>query len=190
MELALQTDLRTIMGEFEYPASYLNWTNTLFSGDQHTLFLQNMLRNTAAATMAAPALSGAVSSATAHGYLPQYRGSAAASLAPAMLNTMTTVEREDEAGGTKIDHIKISANGDFKVSTEGVAQLIAANFLPENRPVNRDRPRRPIRASVETMGAEGYMRYLAQKAEDDKKILEQGWNSNTTGTGPVMGSDW
>jgi hypothetical protein len=150
-----------------------------------------MLRNAAAtATMAAPALSGAVSSATAQGYLPQYRGSAAASLAPAMLN-MSTSERKDETAGMKVDEPKmVTTENGFKVSMEGVVPLIAANFLPENRPINRDRPRRPILASVETMGAEGYMRYLAQKADNDKKILEQGWNPNTTGTGPVMGSDW
>ena len=143
--------------------------------------------------MAAPALSGAISSATAQGYLPQYRGSAAASLAPAMLSpmaTMATIEREDDFGVSRVDQIRMSANGDFSVSTEGVAPLIAANFLPENRPINRDRPRRPVRASVETLGAEGYMRYLTQKAEDNKKIIDDSWNPNTTGTGPVMGSDW
>ena len=149
-----------------------------------------MLRNTAAATMAAPALSGAISSATAQGYLPSHRGSAAASLAPAMFNALTTLERQDDSGLMKIDHIKISADGSFEVSTEGVAPLIAANFLPENPPVDRDRPHRPVRASIETLGAEGYLRYLTQKAEVDKKIVEEGWNSNTTGTGPVMGSDW
>jgi hypothetical protein len=149
-----------------------------------------MLRNTAAATMAAPAVSGAISSATAKGYLPQYRGSAIASLAPAMLTIMTTLERTDENGVAKVDHIKISADGNFEVSTDGVVPLVAANFLPENRPLDRDRPHRPIRASIETLGAEGYMHYLTQKAEDDKKILEEGWNSNTIGTGPIMGSDW
>ena len=71
-----------------------------------------------------------------------------------------------------------------------VAPLIAANFLPENRPLNRDRPRVPIRASPESMGAEAYMRHLAAKAEEDARIIAQGWDSNTTGTGPVMGSDW
>jgi hypothetical protein len=149
-----------------------------------------MLRNTAAAAMSAPAVSGTVSSATAQGYLPSLRGSAAASLAPAMLNTLTTMEREDQTGLMKIDHIKISADGNFEVSTEGVAPLIAKNFSPENRPLDRDRPHRPVRASVETLGAEGYLRYLTEKAEADKKIVEDGWNSNTTGTGPVMGSDW
>ena len=153
-------------------------------------FMKNMLRNAAAsATMAAPALSGRVSSATAQGYLPQYRGSAAASLAPAMLN-ISTLKREDEIASMKVDEPKASMGNDIKVSLEGVVPLIAANFLPENRPTDRDRPRRPILASVEAMGAEAYMRYLAQNADNDKKILEQGWNSNTTGKGPVMGSDW
>ena len=145
-----------------------------------------MLKATAAASMAAPAFS----SATAVGYLPQYRGTAAASLAPAMLSSMKALEREDEIASVKADQVDLTCEGVLKVSTEGVAPLIAANFLPEDRPVNRDRPRKPIRASIETMGAEGYMRYLSQKVEADKKILEQGWNSYTTGTGPVMGSDW
>ena len=140
--------------------------------------------------MAAPAVSGSISSATAQGYLPSHRGSAAASLAPTIFNTLTMLERKDESGTLTIDHIKINADGKFEVSTEGVAPLIAANFLPENRPLDRDRPRRPVHASVETLGAEGYLRYLTQKAEGDKKIAEEGWNSNTTGTGPVMGSDW
>jgi hypothetical protein len=100
------------------------------------------------------------------------------------------MEREYENGVVKTDIIKISADGNLEVSTEGMAPLIAANFLPEDRPINRDRPRRPVRASVDSLGAEGYLRYITQKAEDDKRIVEEGWNSKTTGTGPVMGSDW
>jgi len=149
--------------------------------EQQSLFLQNMLRSTAQATMAAPALSGAISPATAQGYLPQYRGSAAASLAPTVLN-IPFLEREGEHFITK--------NDQTGSSTSGIAPLIAANFLPENRPLNRDRGPRPIRPSPETMGAEGYMRYVSQKATEDKKIIEQGWNAGTTATGPVMGSDW
>ncbi len=149
-----------------------------------------MLRNTAAVTMAAPAAPGAISSATAKGYLPSLRGTATASLVPAILNPLTTMEREYENGVVKTDIIKISADGNLEVSTEGMAPLIAANFLPEDRPINRDRPRRPVRASVDSLGAEGYLRYITQKAEDDKRIVEEGWNSKTTGTGPVMGSDW
>jgi hypothetical protein len=147
-----------------------------------------MLRN--AVTKPAPALSGPVSSATAQGYLPLYRGSAAASLAPAML-TMNTLEREDEPVGTKAEQARILVDNAIKATLGTVVPLKAENFLPENRPTNRDRPHRPILASPETMGAEGYMRYLSQKAEDDKKILEQGWNANTTAKGPVAtGSEW
>lgn len=132
-----------------------------------------MLKNTA---QVAQAVSGTVSSTTAQGYLPQYHGSAAASLAPAITNIATS-DRESE----RITN---------KTQSTGVAPLIAANFLPENRPLNRDRTPRPIRPSPETMGAGAYMRYVAQKAEADKKVIEQGWNANTTGMGPVMGSDW
>lgn len=127
--------------------------------------------------MAAPALSGAVSSATAQGYLPQYHGFAAASLAPAIL-TNPASERGIAPPTTKPDAPK-EYHG-------GVAPIVAANFLPENRPLNRDQIPRP-----ERMGAEAYMRYLTRKADDDdQKIVEQGWNSSTTGTGPVMGSNW
>ena len=148
----------------------------LHSAEQQTLFLQNMLRNTTQTTMAAPALSGAVSSATARGYLPQYRGSAAASLAPAML-TNPASGRDTEPPSAKPDGPK-EYNG-------SIAPLVAANFLPENRPLNRDQISRP-----ETMGADAYMRYITRKADDDPKVVDQGWNSNTTGTGPVMGSNW
>jgi len=130
-----------------------------------------MLRNSTQATMAAPALSGMVSPATAQGYLPQYHGAAAASLAPAALN-VTATEQNTERHSMKMD------------MSSGIAPLIAANFLPENRPLNRDRP------ESGTTGAEGYMRYISQKANEDQKIIKQGWNANTTATGPVMGSDW
>jgi len=62
--------------------------------------------------------------------------------------------------------------------------------LLENRPLNRDRAPRSTRNSPDPVGAEEYMRYLTRKADEDQKIIEQGWNANTTGTGPVMGSDW
>ena len=139
-----------------------------------------MLKNTAQAAMCAPA-SGMLSSATAQGYLPQYRGSATASLAPAM-PTPPTTKCDSERSTLKVENLRLSM--------EDVAPLVAANFLPENRPLTRDRSSRPMRASAESMDAEGYMRYLSQKADEDKRIIEQGWNSNTTGTSPVMGSDW
>lgn len=143
-----------------------NYTSSV---DQQSQLLQNMLRNTHLAVMSAPApaLSGMVSSTTAQGYLPIYRGSAAASLSPTMG-----------------DH---KANG-----TMGVPHHVAASFLPENRPLNPDD--RPgllhKRTSSENMGAEAYMRYLTNKADNDQRIIDSGWNTNTSATGPVMGSDW
>jgi hypothetical protein len=150
-------------------------TNNIFSSEQHNLFLHNMLRNTAQIAMAAPAL-GTVSSATAQGYLPQYRGSAAASLAPAMFHSPG---RDGEHQTSKVEQPPSSI--------DSIAPLIASNFLPENRPLNRDRS--PVRPS-DTLGTEAYKRYLSRKADGDKKVIEQGWNANTTATGPVMGSDW
>ncbi|KAE9380250.1 hypothetical protein N431DRAFT_323499 [Stipitochalara longipes BDJ] len=153
------------------------------SVEQQTLFLQNMLKNTTQTHMASPALSGAISSATAQGYLPQYRGSAAASLAPAMANYSTS-ERDSERPTTKSE-----ATYDTVI---GGASILAANFLPENRPLNVNRLQRPTPPPVETMGAEEYMRYLTQKDEADKKLFEKHYNADgsQSGTGPVSGSDW
>jgi hypothetical protein len=138
-----------------------------------------MLKKQTTMAMSGPVLSGAVSSATATGYLPQYRGSAAASLAPTIVN-VSGAERELERPASKF--------GLSKEFTDNPAQLNPVNFLPENRPLSRDE--RSTRPSPEHLGAEGYMRYISQKAADDKKAIERGWNSNTTGTGPIMGSDW
>lgn len=131
-----------------------------------------MLRNSAQTTMVAPALSGTISATTAQGYLPQYRGAAAASLAPSALS-VTADDRTGERSSMKPEPLN------------GFGPLLAANLLPENRPLNR-----AVRPSPDFVGAEGYMRYLSQKANEDKKIVEQGWNAKTTATGPVMGSDW
>jgi hypothetical protein len=126
-------------------------TDDFKSVEQQTLFLQNMLKNTDQTQMTSPALSGAISSATAQGYLPQYRGSAAASLAPAIVN-FTTGERDGERTMAKADVTHDSATG--------VAPSHAANFLPENRPFSRNRLQRPTLPPAENMRAEEYMRYL------------------------------
>lgn len=126
--------------------------------------------------MSSPALLGGITSATAQGYLPQYRGSAAASLSPAILN-VAGVDRDQDHSTSKIESPRV-ANGSFA----------GVNVLSENRPLSRAIP--IVRLPGEIMDAEGYMRYLAQKAEDDKQVKQHGWNTNTTGTGPVMGSDW
>lgn len=133
-----------------------------------------MLKKQPTMTMSGSVLSGAVSSTTATGYLPQYRGSAAASLAPTIMN-VSGAEREPERPTSK--------SGLSKDITEGGAQLNPVNFLPENLPLSRDE--RSARPSPEHLGAEGYMRYVSQKADEDKNAIEQGWNANTTGTGPV-----
>lgn len=129
--------------------------------------------------MSGPALSGGVSSAIAHGYLPHYRGTAAAALSPALLN-VAGIERD-------LDHDTMKTESPKDVNGASPHNN-AANNLSENRPLSRAIP--IVRPAPETMDAEGYMRYLTQKADDDKKVSELGWNPNTTGKGPIMGSDW
>ncbi len=118
--------------------------------------------------MVGTALSGTVSSATAQGYLPQYRGSAAASLAPAMTN-VTASERDADQSPAKA-----------QTSKGNSISFTAVNSLPENRPL-LDCPQGAITQSTDNMGAEGYMRFLTEKDEKNKKIIEEN-------TGPVMGS--
>lgn len=127
-------------------------------------------------------LSGTVSSATAQGYLPQYRGSAAASLAPAVLN-IPSAERDSEHSTTKVDTAKDSVFG--------LTSLTAVNFLPENHPLTQDRTQRPIAASADALDAEGYLRMLGRMGDDNnKEDVEQGWSGKTSGSGPVMSSEW
>lgn len=151
----------------------------MVSSELHTLFLQNMLKSDAQIGMAAPALR-TVSSATAWGYLPQYRGSAAASLAPAMLS-ISTSERDGERPSPRFQQPK-------RHSDDGLP-VIVPGHLSENRPLERDQPPRPLVPTGDGLDAEGYMRYLAQK-DRDKRITEHGWNANAAGSRHVMGSDW
>jgi hypothetical protein len=164
---------------FIVPLLYVGLTNT-FSSEQQTVFLQNMLKRTAQAGMAAPALR-TVFSATAQGYLPQYYGSAAASLAPALFSIPTPAR-----GG-----VHPSPKTEQSIPTvDGTIPINAANFLAENQPLNRNGCLRPIQTVSDALDGEGYMRYLSQKADEDKRIIDQGWNASTTATGPVMSSDW
>jgi hypothetical protein len=127
-------------------------------------------------------LSGTVSSATAQGYLPQYRGSAAASLAPTVLN-IPSAERDSERSTAKVDTAKDSLFG--------LTPFTAANFLLENRPLSRDRTQRPIAASVDALDAEGYLRTVGRMGDDNNKDdVEQGWSGKASGSGPVMSSEW
>jgi hypothetical protein len=137
------------------------------------VFLQNMLKNTAQLGVSAPALR-TVSSATAQGYLPQYRGSAAASLAPAMLN----ISNHERGGGLNSSKTEQQLH-----SPDSIVPLSAPSPLSENRPLNRGRSPQPIQSMNDGLDAEGYLRHLTQKAE-------QGWNTNATGSGPAMGPGW
>ena len=121
-----------------------------------------------AKSMTGPAVSGMVSATNATGYLPHYRGSAVASLAPAFSN----VSAERDIQGTHAKHQHLRDN------------FPTAAALGENRPLRQS-------TRLED-SAEGYTRHLARKtqAEEDQKIIEAGWNANTTGLGPVMGSEW
>jgi hypothetical protein len=139
-----------------------------------------MLKNTTQTQMTSPALSGAISSATAQGYLPQYRGSAAASLAPAIVNFLTS----DRDGAHSM------AMAETTNTAVGATLGHEASSLPENRPLSGTRLQRPTPPPAETMGAEEYMRCLTQKDNIDKKLLEKQWNTEESGTGPISGSDW
>lgn len=148
------------------------------SVEQQTLFLQNMLKNTQT-QMSAP-LSGTISSATAQGYLPQYRGSAAASLAPTMVN-LQGADRESE---------RSMAKAEFSYGPTGATSSFnSANFLADNLSISGTRLQRPVPPPTENMGAEGYMRYLSQKDDTDNKGAEKLTNTES-GTGPISGSDW
>lgn len=114
--------------------------------------------------MTGSAVSGKVSSATATGYLPLYRGTAVASLAPTISNSSS--ERDTDPT------VKPQLSRDSTFSSIG-----------DNAPSRSE--------SLEDLtSAEGYMRYLAQKGTDSKKLAEQEWNPTTNATGPAMDSDW
>ena len=151
----------------------------MLSSEQHAVFLQNMLKSTAQFGISAPA-SRTLSSATAQGYLPQYRGFAAASLVPAMLN-ISNYERDGRHKSPKTEQQSHSLDGIIPVTTPSV--------LSENSPLNCGRSPQPAQPMSNSLDAEGYLRYLTQKAED-KRITEQRWDVNTTGIRPVIGPDW
>ncbi|KAK0120077.1 hypothetical protein ONS95_011490 [Cadophora gregata] len=125
--------------------------------DEQTIFLQQMLKNEG---RAGTPLMGTISSATAQGFLPQYRGSAAASLTPA-------------------EYIPYKS-----------ASTKATNSQAENRPFNQDKNERHGVPGPQT--AEAYLRQISEQLQEtEKSTLDQGWNPNTTRTGPVRpGEEW
>lgn len=112
--------------------------------------------------MVGTALSGEITSATAQGYLPLYRGSAAASLAPAMLNN-AVADRDSQHCQPCADTTKESRNG--------LVAFTSADVMSENRPLYLERTHTSI--GSEESGAQGYMRYLTQKDDKNKKMIDQ-----------------
>lgn len=123
---------------------------TSTSVDQQSKFLQNMLKTQL--SMTSEALTGVVTSTTAQGNLPQYRGSAAASLAPAMLNVLA-YQRD-------VDYPTLKS----ETSTEGLAVLspmVVSSTMAENRPLHG------YSSSTGGFGAEDYMRHLTREQQHD-----------------------
>lgn len=128
--------------------------------------------------MAAPALR-TVSSATAHGFLPLYRGSAAASLAPAML-IVPGAERISNRHSLKID--QQGRSGEGRAAFSGI--------MNENQPLKANQSPGPLQPTRDALDAEGYMRYLTQRADEERRITEHGWNANASGSTHAPGSNW
>jgi hypothetical protein len=128
--------------------------------------------------MAAPALR-TVSSATAHGFLPLYHGSAAASLAPAMLS-VPGAERDSDRRSLKID--QQGRSGEGRVAIPGL--------MNENQPLKAGQSHGPLPPTRDTLDAEGYMRYLTQRADEERRITEHGWNANASGSRHAPGPNW
>lgn len=130
--------------------------------------LKSMLKNKQGGVLSPP-LSGEMSSATAQGYLPQYRGAAAASLAPSIIGANTP--------SRKFEKNFISGNNGRSNRT---------NSRASNRTENRA-PSRMTTADDDDMRAADLLRRIR---EQDTAILNQSWNSKTKGIGPIHGSDW
>jgi hypothetical protein len=151
-------------------------TDVTHSSEQQTLFLQNMLKNTSQSPLVGTALSGAITSTTAQGYLPLYRGSATASLAPSMLNH--AIAECD----SQIPYEFLKDNG--------LTSLTPIDALAENRPPHTGRSQAQIQITSDASGAQGYMRYVTQKDDMNKKNITQAPNAETSATGTSRRSEW
>ncbi|KAG9245542.1 hypothetical protein BJ878DRAFT_574796 [Calycina marina] len=110
--------------------------------DQQSLLLQNMLRNTAMAALAATAPSLKVQSTTAQGYLPAYRGSAAASLSSPTFpenNPPRVASSSDLSRGGAEDYMRYiagktdhdqnsTAGGGWNESTDAIGPIIGSDW--------------------------------------------------------------
>jgi hypothetical protein len=120
-----------------------------------------MLRKSPRITMAAP--TGALSPATAHGYLPQYGGSAAASLAPSLSYTAATSPAYNSPGPTSRSGPPLPT-------------------LVENRPLSH-LPNFQNVSSAHTL--------LKKGKGKEKETFDPSSSPDTEGIGPVYdGSDW
>lgn len=132
--------------------------------------LQGMLRNRPHIPLA-PA-TGAMSPATARGFLPLYRGSAAASLAPS-INTITApsmgLEKSSQCYGDDMP-----SHPDSGDST-----------LAENRPLSC-----LTAASKDSLGSPHKLWRTKRSAKDHKDNINSRLDQHTAGTGPVGGSEW
>ena len=130
-----------------------------------------MLKTSGQATksMTGFAVSGTVSSATAAGFLPQYRGSAAASLAPTISNAVA--QRDIEEALAKVQIVREDS--------------AASTLVGENRPLS------PTVGPEDTSNdAAGFLRSIVRKTDDDKKMIAQGWKTSPTGFRTTIGTDW
>lgn len=127
---------------------------------QH-VFLQNMLKNV---SQSGPVLSGSITPTIAQGFLPQYRGSAAASLTPTMMNN-TVADRD----------LSYSQSGSESVNDMGKATVafMHTDVLAENRPPQMSRRSYQVTGGSEDSGAQEYMRHIAQKDDKNKKMIDQ-----------------
>ncbi|KAH8816343.1 hypothetical protein F5884DRAFT_872930 [Xylogone sp. PMI_703] len=130
------------------------------STEKHNLFLQTMLRHTTGAQMAAPVLSGAVSPMTAQGSLPLYRGSADI-LSPIMTGVSDPTNNMQNPLGLE----------SFTPAYKALEHIMSLKY---SIPTRADRP--PL-----DIGAEPLLRYLAQKADEERKMAASGWNENIQG---------
>lgn len=118
--------------------------------------------------MTSPAMSGGVTIATAQGHLPAYRGTAAVSLLPAMLN-VTGVAHEMNTSASELQQPLVVNGSTIPIKTP---KPVSENSRPLSRAI-------PIVRPPDNLDAESYMRLIHNKQDITR-----------TGTGPVMGSDW
>ena len=134
-------------------------TPNLSSGQSS--FLQGLLKSSPHTAMAAA--TGALSSATATGYLPQYGDTAVASLTPSMGSFTAPAQIANDAKGV--------GRSNSASSTQN-----------ENRPLSGRSPPGDAMTAVDS---------LRKMNRQHKTVADPGFNPKTTGVGPVYGRyDW